>query len=99
MIETEPDWVYLGKDENGIAMNQYFVDNPDMVLGDIVMRSGPFGPESTCRAYEGQDLGELLSDAISNIHAEITEVESADLEEDTDFIPADPNVKTSHIPL
>ena len=93
VIETEPDWVYLGKDENGIAMNQYFVDNPDMVLGDIVMRSGPFGPESTCRAYEGQDLGELLSDAISNIHAEITEVESADLEEDTDFIPADPNVK------
>ena len=93
VIETEPDWVYLGKDENGIAMNQYFVDNPDMVLGDIVMRSGPFGPEPTCRAYEGQDLGELLSDAISNIHAEITEVESADLEEDTDFIPADPNVK------
>ena len=93
VIETEPDWVYLGKDENGIAMNQYFVDNPDMVLGDIVMRSGPFGPEPTCRAYEGQDLGELLSDAISNIHAEITEVESADLEEDTDFLPADPNVK------
>lgn len=93
VIETEPDWVHLGKDENGIAMNQYFVDNPDMVLGDIVMRSGPFGPEPTCRAYEGQDLGELLSDAISNIHAEITEVESADLEEDTDFIPADPNVK------
>lgn len=93
VIETEPDWVHLGKDENGIVMNQYFVDNPDMVLGDIVMRSGPFGPEPTCRAYEGQDLGELLSDAISNIHAEITEVESADLEEDTDFIPADPNVK------
>ena len=93
VIETEPDWVHLGKDENGIVMNQYFVDNPDMVLGDIVMRSGPFGPEPTCRAYEGQDLGELLSDAISNIHAEITEVVSADLEEDTDFIPADPNVK------
>ena len=93
VIETEPDWVHLGKDENGIAMNQYFADNPDMVLGEIVMRSGPFGPEPTCRAYEGQDLGELLSDAISNIHAEITEVESADLEEDTDFIPADPNVK------
>ncbi len=93
VIETEPDWVYLGQDENGISMNQYFVDHPDMVLGDMVMRSGPFGPEPTCKAYEGQDLGELLSDAISNIHAEITEVEGADLVEDPDSIPADPTVK------
>ena len=93
VIEAEPDWVHLGKDENGIAMNQYFVDNPDMILGETVIRSGPFGPESTCRAYEGQDLGELLDDAISNIHAEITEVDGADFEEDINSIPADPTVK------
>ncbi len=93
VIETEPDWVHLGKDANGIPMSQYFVDNPDMVLGDIVMRSGPFGPEPTCKAYENLSLEELLSDAISNIHAEITEVEGGDLEEDSDYIPADPTVK------
>ncbi len=93
VIETEPDWVHLGRDENGIAMNQYFVDNPDMILGDMVMRSGPYGPEPTCRAYDGHDLGELLSEAISNIHAEISEGDIAELEEDTNSIPADPNVK------
>ncbi len=93
IIETEPDWVHLGQDENGITMNQYFVDNPEMVLGDIVMRSGPFGPEPTCKAYDNLNLEELLSDAISNIHAEIAEVEGSDLEEDTGSIPADPNVK------
>ena len=92
IVEKDEDWVHLGKDENGIPMNQYFVDHPDMVLGEMVMRSGPYGPESTCRAYEGQDLGELLAEAVSNIHAEIPEVDIEELSEGTE-IPADPTVK------
>lgn len=93
ILDVEPDWVHLGKDENGITMNQYFIDNPDMILGDVVMRSGPFGQEPTVRAYEGQDLGELLTEAISNIHAEIKTVETDELEEENGSIPADPTVK------
>ena len=94
IIEAEPDWVHLGIDENGIPMNQYFIDNPDMVLGEMVMRSGPYGDEPTCRAYEGQDLGELLSGAIANINAEIQEVEVDELtDEENKSIPADPTVK------
>ena len=94
IIEAEPDWVHLGIDENGIPMNQYFIDNPDMVLGEMVMRSGPYGDEPTCRAYEGQDLGELLSGAIANINAEIQEVEIDELtDEENKSIPADPTVK------
>ena len=94
IIEAEPDWVHLGVDENGIPMNQYFIDNPDMVLGEMVMRSGPYGDEPTCRAYEGQDLGELLSGAIANINAEIQEVEVDELtDEENKAIPADPTVK------
>lgn len=93
ILDVEPDWVHLGKDENGITVNQYFIDNPDMILGDVVMRSGPFGQEPTVRAYEGQDLGELLTEAISNIHAEIKTVETDELEEENGSIPADPTVK------
>ena len=96
LIEAEADWIHLGKDENGIVMNQYFVDNPDMIMGEMVMRSGPFGPEPTCKAYGGEDLGELLSEAVSNIHAEISELEVEELpgeKEGSDLLPADPNVK------
>ena len=94
IVERDEDWVHLGVDENGIRMNQYFIDNPDMVLGEMVMRSGPFGDEPTCRAYEGQDLGELLSGAIANINAEIQEVEMDELtDEESKAIPADPTVK------
>ncbi len=95
IIETEPDWIHLGTDENGIKMNQYFIDNSEMVMGEMVMQSGPFGPEATCRAYDGQDLGEQLTEAISNIHANYTEIEADELtgEEEDNTIPADPNVK------
>ena len=95
IVERDEDWVHLGVDENGIRMNQYFIDNPDMVLGEMVMRSGQYGPEPTCRAYEDEDLGELLAEAISNIHAEISEVEIEELSEDGEdkSIPADPTVK------
>ena len=96
LIEAEPEWVHLGKDENGIVMNRYFVDNPDMIMGEMQMRSGPFGPEPTCRAYEGEELGELLEEAVDNIHAEISDIATEELTEEndgTDVLPADPNVK------
>ena len=95
LVDIEPDWVHLATDANGIRMNAYFVDNPEMVLGDMQMVSGPHGMESTCIAYENAELGDLLRDAIQNIHAEITEFEIDDLEaEDEDLsIPADPDVR------
>ena len=64
LIDIEPEWVRLGTDANGIRMNAYFVDNPEMVLGDMQMVSGPHGMESACIAYESAELGELLQDAI-----------------------------------
>ena len=95
LVDIEPDWVHLATDANGIWMNTYFVDNPEMVLGDMQMVSGPHGMESACIAYENAELGDLLRDAIQNIHAEITEFEIDDLEaEDEDLsIPADPDVR------
>lgn len=95
LIDIEPEWVHLATDENGIRMNSYFVSNPEMVLGDMQMISGAHGPESACVAYEDEELGDLLQDAIQNIHAEITEFELDDLEaEDEDLsIPADPSVR------
>lgn len=94
MIDIEPDWVHLGTDWNGNTINQYFVDNPDMILGEMTEVSGPFGPELTCKPYEDSDLGELLNGAIQNIHAQITEYEFEDISNDEDLsIPADPNVK------
>ena len=95
IVEAEPDWIHLDKDENGIVMNKYFVDNPDMVMGEMAMRSGPYGPEATCKAYEDKDFGESLMEAVSKIHAEIKETEREDLEEGVEdkSIPADPNVK------
>lgn len=95
LIDIEPEWVHLATDENGIRMNSYFVSNPEMVLGDMQMISGAHGPESACIPYEDAELGDLLQDAIQNIHAEITEFELDDLEaEDEDHsIPADPSVR------
>lgn len=95
LIDIEPEWIHLTTDENGIRMNSYFVSNPEMVLGDMQMISGAHGPESACVAYEDAELGDLLQDAIQNIHAEITEFELDDLEaEDEDLsIPADPSVR------
>lgn len=95
LIDIEPDWVHLATDANGIRMNAYFVGNPEMVLGEMQMVSGPHGMESTCIAYENAELGDLLRDAIQNIHAEITEFEIDDLEaEDEELsIPADPDVR------
>lgn len=95
LIDIEPEWVHLATNENGIRMNSYFVSNPEMVLGDMQMISGAHGPESACIPYDDAELGDLLQDAIQNIHAEITEFELDDLEaEDEDLsIPADPSVR------
>lgn len=91
----EPDWVHLATDENGITMNSYFVDNPEMVCGEMKMISGPFGPESACVPYDDTPLEDLLYSAIQNIGGQITEYEVEDAEEDRDddSIPADPSVK------
>ena len=95
IIDADPDWVHLNTDENGVKMNQYFVDNPDMIMGEMKMVSGPFGPESACVPYEDKDLEEMLLDAIQNIHAEVTEYEFEDFEDDEidNSIPADPDVR------
>ena len=95
LIDIEPDWVHLGTDENGIKMNSYFVDNPDMIMGEMKMITGPHSMQSACIAYEDQSLSEQLAQAIENIHAEITEYEYEDLtdEEEDLSIPADPEVR------
>ena len=94
LIDIEPDWVHLDTDENGIRMNSYFVQHPEMILGEMKMVSGRFGPEATCEAFENADLSELLNEAVSNIHGEISEYEVADeLEEEDNSIPADPMVR------
>ena len=93
MTDIEPDWVNLDTDANGIRMNSYFVQNPDMVLGEMVMESTRFGMDSVCKADENADLSELLQGAISNIHAQITEYEREELEADDNSIPADPSVR------
>lgn len=95
MVDLEPAWVHLNIDEHGNKINQYFVDNPDMILGEMKEISGPFGPELACLPYEGQPIEDLLSDAIQNIHAEITEYDLDDMldGEENLSIPALPNVR------
>ncbi len=93
MMDIEPDWVGLDTDENGIRMNRYFVQHPEMILGEMVMESTRFGMDSTCRAYENAELSELLSEAIQNLHAQITEYELEEPDEEDLSIPADPAVR------
>ena len=94
LIDLEPEWVHLNTDENGVKMNAYFVDHPEMVLGEWKTVSGRFGEEDTVVPYENADLAELLNEAISNIHAEITDYEvDEELTEEDHSIPADPEVR------
>ena len=94
LIDIEPDWVQLGTNENGITMNSYFVEHPEMILGEMKTVSGRFGEEVTCVPFENADLSELLSEAVANIHGEISDYEVEDeLEEENNSIPADPNVR------
>ncbi|WP_034379000.1 DEAD/DEAH box helicase family protein [Dehalobacter sp. UNSWDHB] len=96
VIDIKPDWVHLSTTEDGVPINQYFVANPDMVLGTMAFDDRMYGnqSETTCIPYEGADLAELLREALENIHAEITEYELDDVTEQADTsIPADPNVR------
>ena len=93
VLDIEPNWVQLDNTEDGIRMNKYFVDNTDMVLGNVKMVSGRFGPESTCIPYEDRSLEELLDVAVKNIQGQITEVQIGDEFEEDLSIPALPDVR------
>ena len=98
-IDHEPDWVQLGKTENGFAINQYFVDHPEMVLGELTMESTQYGKEEcTVRPIEGAVLADQLAEAVQHIEGQYTEVEVetpdiADAENEKHILPADPDVK------
>lgn len=94
MVDIEPEWVHLATNDDGIQMNSYFVDNPDMVLGEMKMVSGPYGPEPTCAPFPDQPLESLLANAIQNIHGEITAYDrEEELEGEDQSIEADPTVR------
>lgn len=95
-IEIEPDWIHLGKTDGGFTINQYFVDNPGMILGELSEESTQYGKQAvTVKPIAGAELPKQLSDAIANIHAEITEPEQLEEAEEGvgESIPADPNVR------
>ena len=95
VMDLEPDWVHLSEDENGIAMNDYFVRHPEMIVGKMEMVSGPYGMESTCQPDAARPFAEQLAEAISHIEGEFEEAELDDLADDLadQTIPADPDVK------
>ena len=96
MADVEPDWIYLDTDENGITMNSYFVQHPEMVLGTMRMESSRFGMDSVCKADSDRPLSELLAEAVQRIKGEITEPENGidEISDEQDAsIPADPNVR------
>lgn len=92
ITDIEPDWVYLGENDDGIKMNQYFIDNPEMILGNIEMISTRFGYDSACIS-DGEKLEDKLERAISNIHAEVKEYELDDIGEEDNSIEADLTVR------
>lgn len=95
MTKEMPEWVNLGSDTNGITVNQYFADHPEMILGGMKEVSGPYGMETTCMPIEGADLELQLAEAVKNIHgnmAPAVDVET-ELDEMPESIPADPNVR------
>lgn len=92
ITDIEPDWVYLGENDNGIKMNQYFIDNPEMILGNMEMISTRFGYDSACIS-DGEKLEDKLERAISNIHAEVKEYELDDIGEEDNSIEADLTVR------
>ena len=94
MVDIEPEWVHLATNENGIQMNSYFIDHPDMVLGEMKMVSGPFGPTPTCEPYPEQPLEALLAEAVQNVHGEITAYDrEEELEGEDHSVEADPAVR------
>ena len=94
MVDIEPEWVHLATNEDGIQMNSYFIDHPDMVLGEMKMVSGPFGPTPTCEPYPEHPLEVLLAEAVQNIHGEIAAYDrEEELEGEDHSIEADPAVR------
>ena len=95
VMDIEPDWVHLTENADGIAMNQYFADHPEMVLGKMEMVSGPFGMEATCTPDTSIPLSEQLAKAVSHIEGSIEQIEFAELDDELarEAIPADPSVK------
>ena len=96
MIDAEPEWVHLGETEDGVPVNQYFIDHPDMMLGTMAYSKRMYGneAETTCNPFEGASLAEQLREAMENIHAELPELEPDEPAENEDAsIPADPNVR------
>ena len=94
MVDIEPEWVHLATNDNGIQMNSYFIDHPDMILGEMKMVSGPFGPTPTCEPYPEQPLEALLTEAVQNIHGEITAYDrEEELEGEDHSVEADPAVR------
>jgi len=95
VMDLEPDWVYLGENADGIAMNQYFINHPEMIVGKMELVSGPYGMEPTCNPTQGKPFAEQLQEAVSHIHGRIESVGLDELEDDTEkaTIPADPDVR------
>ena len=94
MVDIEPEWVHLATNEDGIQMNSYFIDHPDMILGEMKMVSGPFGPTPTCEPFPEQPLEALLAEAVQNVHGEIAAYDrEEELEGEDHSIEADPAVR------
>ena len=97
VMDIEPDWVHLDTDENGVTMNRYFVEHPEMVLGEIKMESTRFGTyEPVCKAHKDIPLSELLSNAVQRINGEIPELDNRvdEISDEQELsVPADPNVR------
>jgi len=95
VVDIEPDWVHLTENEDGIAMNQYFADHPEMIMGKMEMVSGPYGMEATCTPDTSISLSEQLGKAIAGIEGSIDAVEFDELDDELqrESIPADPSVK------
>ena len=92
MIDREPEWVHLGTDANGLKMNAYFVEHPEMILGQMKEVTGPYGLETACVPVEGESLNAQLASAIENIHGEIQSVDLDELSDvGNDDLPADPS--------
>ena len=94
VLEQDVPWIHVGETENGIPLNQYFIDHPEMVCGEMQMVSGPYGMRSTCVPNEQSPLAEQLDAALSTLHAEYTLVDELEYaEEESGTIDADPNVR------
>ena len=93
ITDITPDWVHTGKDENGISMNEYFISNPQMILGTMENVNGQFGIETACLPFLDKSLEELLANAVSNITGRIHDYEREYLDNEDTFLPADKNVR------